>query len=365
MSLKCGIVGLAGTGKTTIFNCMSNVRAATSRSAFSSSKANLCVIPVPDDRLHAINKIVLADKVTPATVEIIDIPGLGKGAVPGEGTGSKFLAEVQQCDALIHVLRCFDDESLPHIEGSVDPVRDIEILELELQAKDLDSVNKKMQRLEKVAVAGDAEAKRAVEAIQVYKKYLESFQPVRSAPVETDDNKYIAELFLLSDKPVIYVCNVDDASAAAGNTYVEQVREALREQQAEVLVIAGALEAEIAELENPADRQDFLADAGLTEPGVNKLIRAAYRMLDLQSFFTASNKEVRAWTIHRGMTAQQAAGIIHSDMERGFIRAEVLRSEDFIELGSEHACKEAGRFKVEGKSYVVQEGDILHIRFNV
>jgi GTP-binding protein YchF len=365
MSLKCGIVGLAGTGKTTIFNCMSNVRAATSRTAFSSSKPNLCVIPVPDDRLDAINKIIKSTKVTPATVEIIDIPGLGKGSVPGEGTGSKFLSEVQQCDALIQVLRCFDDENLPHIEGSVDPVRDIEILELELQAKDLDIVNRKILRLDKVAKAGDVEAKRAVDILQVYKNHLENFQPARTAKVEAEDNKLMADLLLLTNKPVIYVCNVDEASAIDGNAYVEKVREALKDQSTEVLVIAGALESEIAELDDVSDRQAFLSDAGLTEPGVNKLIRAAYKMLNLQSFFTAGIKEVRAWTIRKGMTAQQSAGIIHSDIERGFIRAEVLKYEDFVTLGSEHACKEAGRFKVEGKSYVVQEGDILHIRFNI
>jgi GTP-binding protein YchF len=344
---------------------MSNTKAATSRSAFSSTKSNLCVIPVPDDRLYAIDRIVKSAKVTHATVEIIDIPGLAKGSALNEGTGGKFLADIQQADALIHVLRCFDDENLPHIEGSVDPARDIEILELELQARDLDMVNRKVQRLDKVAKAGDTEAKKSLDILQIYKHHLENFQSVRSASVSDEDKRFVSDLFLMTDKPVVYVCNVDEASAVHGNPYVDKVREALKGQNAEVLVIAGALEAEIAELENPDDRKAFLADAGLNEPGVDKLIRSAYKLLNLQSFFTAAPKEVRAWTIHKGMTSQEAAGVIHSDLERGFIRAEVIKYDDFVKYGSEHACKEAGRFWVEGKNYIVQEGDILHIRFNV
>jgi GTP-binding protein YchF len=344
---------------------MSSTKAATSRAAFSSSKANLCVIPVPDNRLYAIDKIVRSAKITHATVEIVDIPGLAKGSSQSDGTGGKFLAEIQQSDALIHVLRCFDDDNLPHIEGSVDPVRDIEILDLELQVRDLDIINRKLPKLDKVAKAGDAEAKKSLEILHVLKQHLENFQSVRTAHIENEDKRFISDLFLLTDKPVVYVCNVDDASAAKGNAYVENVREALKNQNAEVLVIAGELEAEIAELENADDRIAFLADAGLNEPGVDKLIRSAYKLLDLESFFTAAPKEVRAWTIHKGMTAQQAAGVIHSDLERGFIRAEVIKYDDFITFGSEHACKEAGKFWVEGKNYIVQEGDILHIRFNV
>ncbi len=366
MSLKCGIIGITNVGKTTIFNCISKTKAESSTFAFSTNKSNIGMIDVPDERLYKIDTLIRSAKVVPATVEIVDIPGLAKGSSHGEGVGNKFLADIQQTDALIHVLRCFDDENLPHVEGSVDPVRDLEIVDLELQVRDLDLVQRKMQRLEKPAKTGDKEAKRQISVLQGLIDHLENFQNVRDYDMSPEDKKLIIDdLFLLTDKPIMYVCNVDDASAVEGNHYVEKVREVLKEQNPVILVIAGELEAEISELDTEEDRMEFLKDAGLKEPGVNKMIRAAYDLLDLQSFFTAGPKEVRAWTIRKGMTAPEAAGVIHSDLERGFIRAEVMKYDDFIRYGSEHAVKEAGKFHVEGKNYVVEDGDILHIRFNV
>ncbi len=364
MALNCGIIGLTNTGKTTIFNCMSDTKAESSNYAFSATKSNIGVVDVPDPRLYELDRLLPADKVVPATVEIVDLPGLAKGASHGEGVGNKFLADVQQTDALIHVLRCFDDDNLAHIEGSVDPVRDLEIVDFELQVRDLDLVTRKLQRLEKLAKTGNKEAKKGIEVLTVYKEHLENFGNARTAPVKDGDEAYIHDLLLLTAKPVIYVCNVDDASAVSGNAYVEKVKAALPED-AKVLVIAGELEAEIAELEDETDRKAFLEDAGLTEPGVDKLVRAAYDVLDLQSFFTIGKTENRAWTIRKGMTAPEAAGVIHSDLERGFIRAEVMSYDDFVRYGSEQAVKDAGKFRVEGKNYVVQDGDILHIRFNV
>lgn len=363
MPLRCGIIGLAGSGKTTLFNCISNTKAEIHQAAFTSSKSNLGTMNVPDQRLYEIDKIIRSVKVVPATMEMVDIPGLSKGGSHTEG--NRFLADIRNVDALIHVIRCFDDPLQPHIEGSVNPVRDMEIVDLELQIKDLESVEKKLSKLEKTAKGGDKDAKKGVEVLTIYKNHLESFQSARTAPVSKEDKRFIEDIFLLSDKPVMYVCNVDDSAAVNGNAHSAKFIEAVAGQQAEVLVIAGKLEAEIAELESAEDREIFLADSGLTEPGVNRLVRAAYHLLDLQAFFTAGPKEVRAWTIHKGMTAPQAAGVIHSDLERGFIRAEVMKYDDFMRLGSEHACKEAGKLMIEGKNYIVGDGDILHIRFNV
>ena len=365
MGLQCGIIGITNVGKTTIFNCMSSTKAQTGSFAFSSSKSNISIINLPDARLYVLEKYQPTDRIVHTTVEIVDIPGLAKGSSKGEGVGNKFLADIRNCDALIHVLRCFDDANLPHVDGSIDPVRDIENVNFELQIKDLESVEKKIQRLEKVAKSGDKDAKHGIDVLNVYKNHLESFQNARTAPVAEDDRKHISDLFLLSTKPVIYVCNVDEASAVNGNKYVEKVKNFLKNEETEILIIAGKVEAEISELESEADRLDFLREVGLQEPGVNKLIRAAYSLLDLETFFTVGPKEIRAWTIKKGMTAPQAAGVIHSDLERGFIRAEVMKYDDFISLGSEHACKEKGKLGVEGKNYVVQDGDILHIRFNV
>lgn len=365
MGLKCGIIGITNIGKTTIFNCISNTRAEASSFAFSASKSNIGMISVPDERLGKINEIIQSDKVTAATVDIVDIPGLAKGASKGEGIGNKFLNDIQQCDALIHVVRCFDDDQLPHIEGSVNPVRDKEIVDLELVIKDLEMIERRIERAEKVAKSGDKEAKKALDILNAYKNHFEEFKPARTVPLSEEEQAFVDDLFLLSDKPVIYVCNVDDASAVNGNRYVEEFKAAVADEDTQVLIIAGKLESEIAELEDEEDRREFLDDAGLKEPGVNKMIRSAYELLNLQSFFTAGKKEVRAWTIHKGMTAPQAAGAIHSDLERGFIRAEVMSFDDFYSLGSEQAVKDAGKFRVEGKNYIVKEGDILHIRFNV
>ncbi len=363
MPLKCGIIGLAGSGKTTLFNCISNNRAEVHNAGFAGNKSNLGIMNVPDSRLLAIDKIIKSAKVVPTTVEMVDIPGLTKGGNQGEG--NRFLADIRNVDALIHVVRCFEDAQLPHIEGSVNPVRDKEIVDLELQIRDLESVEKKMQRMEKVAKAGDKEARQALEVLQKVKDHLESFRSARSAPISAEERRFTADIFLLSEKPVLYICNVDENSAQSGNAHSSRLTESLREEGAEVIVIAGKLEAEIAELDSEEDRTVFLSDAGLHEPGVNKLVRSAFHLLDLQCFFTAGPKEVRAWTIKKGMTAPQAAGVIHSDLERGFIRAEVMKYDDFIKYGSEHACKEHGKLMVEGKNYVVGDGDILHVRFNV
>jgi len=363
MPLKCGIVGLSGSGKTSLFNCISSNRAETHKAAFTATKSNLGTMNVPDPRLYEIDKFIHSAKIVPTTIEMVDIPGLSKGGSHTEG--NKFLADIRNVDALIHVIRCFDDPGLPHTEGSVDPVRDKEIVDLELQIRDLESVEKKIHRFEKVAMGGDKDAKKCIEVLKIYKNHLESFQSARTADVYEEDKRYIADIALLTAKPVLYVCNVDDNSAVSGNEYSARFLRTVQSENAEVIIVAGRLESEIAELDQEEDRRVFLADAGLAEPGVNRLVRAAYHLLDLQTFFTAGPKEVRAWTIRKGMTAPQAAGVIHSDLERGFIRAEVMRYRDFIALGSEHLCREKGKLFVEGKNYVVEDGDILHIRFNV
>lgn len=365
MALQCGIIGITNIGKTTIFNCISNTKGETNAFAFSATKSNMGVVQVPDPRLYELEKHQTTDRIVHTTVEIVDIPGLAKGSNKGEGVGNKFLADIRNTDALIHVLRCFDNDALPHIDGSVDPVRDLETVDLELQVKDLESVEKKIERLERASRAGDKDAKRGVEVLHLYREHFENFNNARTLEVKDEDKKFVDDLFLLTMKPVIYVCNVDEKSAIDGNKYVDSVKGFFKGKNVEILVIAGAIEAEIADLENTEDRMAFLKDAGLSEPGVDKLVRSAYRMLNLQTFFTVGQMEIRAWTIKTGMKAPQAAGVIHSDLERGFIRAEVMKYHDFITLGSEHACKEAGRFNVEGKNYVVEDGDILHIRFNV
>lgn len=365
--MKCGIVGVANVGKSTLFNCMSETRVETSSFAFTSSKSNVGIVDVPEPRLYRLEEFQPTDKIIPATVEIVDIPGLAKGASQGEGVGNKFLSDIRNTDALIHVLRCFDDEALPHIDGSVNPVRDIETLNLELQVKDLESVEKKIERLKKIAKSGDKDARRGIEVLGVYKAHLEDFKNARALEVSEADAAYVEDLFLLTNIPMMYVCNVEDEAATAGNAYVEKVKAYLGEEDpgAETLVLAARLESEIAELEDEDDRREFLSDAGLEEPGVSKLVRSAYSMLNLISFFTVGPKEIRAWTIRRGALAPDAAGAIHSDLQRGFIRAEVMKYEDFVNLGSEQACKDKGKLSVEGKNYEVGEADILHIRFNV
>ncbi len=365
MALKCGIVGLTNIGKTTLFNCISNTKAETTSFAYSTNKSNMGIANVPDMRLFELDKIIKAEKVIPVTIDVVDIPGLAKGSNQGEGVGNAFLADIRQTDAIIHVLRCFDDENLPHVEGSIDPVRDKEIIDLELQVNDLELIERKIQRTEKAAKTGDKNAKQGIDVLARYKNHLESFQNVRTLEISENERVWVNDMFLLTEKPVMYICNVDEASAITGNKYVEKFKEAVKDENAEVLVIAGALEADIAALDTEEDRMAFLQDYGLTEPGVNKLIRSAYRLLNLISFFTVGGKENRAWTIRKGMTAPKAAGAIHSDLERGFIRSEVIKYDDMIKYASEAKVKEAGKLAVEGKNYIVCDGDILHIRFNV
>jgi GTP-binding protein YchF len=360
MALKCGIVGLSLVGKTTIFNCFSNAHAQSGGAL----KANIGTIHVPDQRLYEIDRFIKSAKIVPATVEIVDIPGLTKGGSQAEG-GNKFLADIQQTDAIIHVLRCFDDDTVPHIEGSVNAARDRESVDLELQIRDLDLVERKIQRVEKMARSGEREPKHILDILHKLKDHLENFQNARTFDIHEEDKKHVNDMYLLTAKPVLYVCNVDDDSAVGGNAYSDEFKVSMAHENAEIIIVAGKLEAEIAELEDLEDRKAFLADAGLSEPGVNRLIQTAYHLLNLQSFFTAGPKEVRAWTIHKGENAQQASGAIHSDLERGFIRAEVMKYADFIHYGSEHALKETGKFHIEGKNYIVEDGDIMHIRFNV
>ena len=365
MGLKCGIVGLTNSGKTTMFNCISNTKAAITDFAYSTNKSNMGVCPVPDKRLAHIDTFIHADKLIYAAIDVVDIPGLAKGASQGEGIGNSFLADVRQCDALIHVLRCFENPNLPHVENSIDPARDIEIIDFELQVKDLEQIERKIQKVEKAAKVGDKNAKRDLDTLLKYKAHIENFQNVRTLEATDDEKTVVKDMMLLTDKPMMYVCNVNDDNAISGNKYVESVTNYLQPLGLEPLVIAGKIESEIAELEDEEDRKIFLTDVGLSEPGVNRVIRRAYKLLNLISFFTVGGKENRAWTIRKGMTAPQAAGMIHSDLERGFIRAEVIKYDDLVALGSEQKCKEAGKLAVEGKNYIVQDGDILHIRYNV
>jgi GTP-binding protein YchF len=366
MALQCGIVGLPNVGKSTLFNCLSNAKAQAANFPFCTIEPNVGVITVPDERLSTLEKLVKPERVVPTTVEIVDIAGLVKGASKGEGLGNKFLANIRETNAIIHVLRCFDDPNVVHVDGSINPVRDKEIIDTELQLKDLETVDAKLKRVEKQAKTGnDKDAKKAYDVLLNLKELLEQGKSARSANLSEADLTHVADCCLLTIKPVLYVCNVDEAAVKTGNKYVDAVKDAVKAENAEVLIITAQMEAEIASLETYEERQLFLADMGLEEPGVNKLIKAAYKILNLQTYFTAGVKEVRAWTIIRGMTAPQAAGVIHTDFEKGFIRAEVIKYKDFITLGSEAACKDAGKMGVEGKEYVVNDGDMMHFRFNV
>ena len=366
--MKCGIVGLPNVGKSTLFNCLSNAKAQSANFPFCTIEPNVGVITVPDERLIRLGELCKPERgIIPTTVEIVDIAGLVKGASQGEGLGNKFLTNIRETDAIIHVLRCFDDDNVVHVDGTVDPVRDKEVIEAELQLKDLETIESRIQKTEKQAKAGgDKQAKLALEVMQRYQEVLSQGKNAQTVTLESKDEEAIArELFLLTNKPVMYVCNVDERSAISGNAYVEQVREAVREEDAQVLVLAAKTESEIAELETYEERQMFLEEMGLHESGCNRLIKSAYALLNLRTFLTAGSDEVRAWTFRAGWKAPQCAGVIHTDFEKGFIRAEVIKYEDYISLGGEAACRAAGKLGVEGKEYVVQDGDIMHFLFNV
>ena len=364
--MKAGIVGLPNVGKSTLFNCLSNAKAQSANFPFCTIEPNIGVVNVPDSRLERLESLVKPEKVVPATVEIVDIAGLVRGASKGEGLGNQFLSNIRETDAILHVLRCFDNDNIVHVDGSVDPIRDKETIDLELQLKDLETVEKRLEKVSRAARTGNKEAIKEQEVLNQLQQGLSAATSVRALSISDDDRlAYVKTMQLLTDKPVLYVCNVDESSAVNGNTYVNQVRQVAESEQADVLVLAVSTEADINELDTYEERQLFLDDMGLTEPGAAKLIRAAYAMLNLHTYFTAGQKEVRAWTVLQGSTAPQAAGVIHTDFEKGFIRAEVISYSDYDNYESEVKVKEAGKMRVEGKEYIVQDGDVMHFRFNV
>ena len=363
--MKAGIVGLPNVGKSTLFNCLSNAKAQSANFPFCTIEPNIGVVNVPDSRIAKLESMVSPERVIPATVEIVDIAGLVKGASKGEGLGNKFLANIRETDAIIHVLRCFDNPNIIHVEETIDPIRDKEIIDFELQLKDLETVDKRLEKVKRAAKTGDKEAVLEQVTLVKLKEVLESGNSVRSLDFNEKEQLFVDEFQMITSKPVLYVCNVDEASAKEGNEYVNKVREAVKSENAEVIILAVGTESDIAELEDYEEQQIFLEDIGLEEPGAARLIRAAYKLLNLQTYFTVGVKEVRAWTVFVGATAPQAAGVIHTDFEKGFIRAEVMQYDTFVEFGSEAKVKEAGKLGVEGKEYVVKDGDIMHFRFNV